>query len=502
MATAETKQKVSEILNIPNTKEWEIVSEDPEANLYMAHHSMEADMQYYGTLRGVVVDVENKAIISHSHPHTPKVVANSINIHEGKIFMKDEYNVDYELDPEKINVKMGFEGTLMHVFKHNGKVYRTTRKRLDPSRSRWGNSVCFLQMYWDLGGPTDEVLFSPDKAYSPYCHTFIMVHPDVLVATKDDVGDGYLVYLGPKQMYRTDTECPYDLSDVDIDLHVPETSNDFDDKTTIYQPENLSLEQANKHLLFGFYDGFEGYQYLDPRLLPGEFVIVELLDDDGLVTHVLRVESPSYTWRSVMRNNNPNIKHRFYELVDYSFLKNSRDNRMKYENMFPILTRYQHKDLKKLIDNDMPIMVWPQKTEEQSEFPRNREDKLYNIWQCYLVSIPFHYQKEVVKYLEELAERRTNVINWLFEISVTGIDYSEFSKRAKDILHKTREFAEDKMRKGQNTDQKTGKAKTVDEMTRDNIKNFIHKEKGPSLYRLNKEMVKYSREYLDLHTSE
>jgi len=80
-------------------------------------------------------------------------------------------------------------------------------------------------------------------------------------------------------MYSTELgKCPYDLNEVDTDLHVPNTVSLYEagsETKSIYSPETLSLEEANKHLLFGFYEGFEGYQFLDPRLLPGEFLILE-----------------------------------------------------------------------------------------------------------------------------------------------------------------------------------------------------------------------------------
>ncbi len=491
--TAHARKIISEVLKLDLTSDWEIVSQNEDENIYMVHHSKDANLENYGSLRGVVVDIVHKTVISHSYPYSPKVVANTITLDiDGNIHLKDDNNTTYTLDPKNVRFKTGFEGTLMHVFKHNGNVYRTTRKKLDPSRSRWGNSVKFTQMYWDLGGPADEILFAEDKKYSPYCHTFIMCHPDVLVATKDEVGSGNLIYLGPKQMYFIDPDqCPFPLEDVDTDLHIPETCNESN-KGIIYQPENLTLEEANKHLLFGFYDGFEGYEYLDTRLLPGEFVIIEILNKYGDMIKVLRVESPAYTWRCFMRNNNPNIQHRFFELVDNCYLKNDAQGKSTYENLFPILTAYDVKILKNYVKTD-PILVWPQKS---STFPRTRQEKLHNIWQCLLVSVPFHHQTKVVKYLDQLVEKKNELVNWLNNLSYSRTDPELFSRRAKDILIKTRKFANNRVQKGENHDVKTGKLKSADEITKENIKNFINKELGPSLYRLVREMDKFKAELL------
>ena len=80
------------------------------------------------------------------------------------------------------------------------------------------------------------------------------------------------------------------------------------------------------------------------------------------------------------------------------------------------------------------------------------------------------------------------MISWLIETSESGKPIAEFSKRAKDILIKTKEFAISRFNKGQNLDRRTKTFKDVKTMTRDNIRNFIGKEKGGSLYRLIREM--------------
>lgn len=495
-ADKNVREIIAEVLNINNDKNWDIVSQDEENFLYMVHHTKDADMSLFGSLRGVVVDIKNGNIVSHSYPYTPRVTRSSISDNEeGKIHLKDENGIEYDMDVKNLHFKTGFEGTLMHVFKHDGKVYHCTRKKLDSSRSRWGNSVKFGQMYEDLKGPVDEILFNTEKKYSPYCHTFIMVHPDVLVATRDDVGKGYLVYLGPKQMYSVDPNyCPYPLEDVDEDLHVPDTTTDPSDPNgIIFAPENLTLAEANKHLIFGFYDAFEGYEYLDQRTLPGEFVILEERDEMGNIVNMIRVESPSYAWRSSMRNNNPNLKHRFFELIDSSYLKNTPQDRDRYEKLFPILTSYDYECLKSHIDKES-IVVWPQKNDEELDFPKTRNLKLYNLWLTYLVAVPLHRQPEVVKYYEQLVNKRTELIGWIWELSRTRADPTSFSKRMCDILIKTRQFAQDRVRKGQNIDVRTGKVKSVHELTRDNIRNFIYKELGPSLYRLIRDMDQFKRE--------
>lgn len=471
------KQKIAPMLNLDPEGPWDIVSET-ETGLVMVHHRPDSDMDIYGALRGVSVDTNKGNIVCYSYPNATKIVTSSLSVTNGRLLLDENIS----LDPEKLKIKAGFEGPLIHVFKHAGKVYHSTRKRFDSSKSRWGNSKTFGEMYKQLSGPEDDVLFDSEKAYSPYCHTFIMVHPEMLVCTKDNVGDGYMVYLGPKQMYSTEI-CPYPIEEVDTILRVPDTSSEVT-FGKVYSPQILSLEEANKHLLFGFYDGFEGYQYLDPRLLPGEFVILE----DTETGLMYRIESPSYYWRSSVRNNNPNILHRFYELLDYSYLKNTDYDNKKYIDSFPILTSFSYESLKKIIDENT-MVVWPQDTEKEMSVPNTKDDKFYNIWLALLISMPLCRQKEIIGYHDYFNDRKKEVIEWLNTLSDNkNLDISTFSKRVQDILLKTKTFAVNRFKKRDNKD----KNKSVEEMTKENIKNFIGKEMGNSLYRMLKEMDRYN----------
>ena len=474
------KQTIAPMLNLDPNGSWDIVSET-ETGLSMVHHKNDANMDIYAALRGVVVDTKKGNVVCYSYPHSPKFILSSLPLENGRIQLNDTIS----LDVEKTKIKPGFEGPLIHVFKHGGKVYRSTRKRFDPSKSRWGNSKTFEEIYWDLNGPKDEVLFDSEKDYSPYCHTFIMVHPDMLVCTKYDVGSGYLVYLGPKQMYSVEN-CPYPIEEVDDTLRVPDTTSSYfqTEEKKVYSPEAMDLDTANKHLTFGFYEEFPGYEYLDARLLPGEFVILEDLESGNMY----RIESPAYNWRSEMRNNNPNLLHRFHELLDYAYLKNTPEDVEKYVSTFPILSFFDTESLETTLKTTN-IVVWPQNTEVELKVPNTRDTKLYNIWQCFLVSVPLCRQKEVVTYYNNLIARRTEITEWLDDLSRTEkLDMSTFSKRVQDILVKTKLFATNKVKRGENIDYKTKKAKSVEELTKDNIRNFISKELGSSLYRILKEM--------------
>ena len=173
------KAQVAPQLGLNPSDPFDIVSENEQ--LTMVHYRSDADPETYGNLRGVVVDKTTGLMVASSYPHTPAIVSPYLSLSDGNISFGE-----WSFPETELRFKIGSEGTLIHVYKHAGQVYRSTRKRLDPAKSRWGNSKTFGEMYWALGGPTDSQLFDSEKDYSPYCHSFIMVHPDVLVVSKED----------------------------------------------------------------------------------------------------------------------------------------------------------------------------------------------------------------------------------------------------------------------------------------------------------------------------
>lgn len=522
-----TRNIISQVLGVENSAAWDIVSSDPEHNLYMVHHKPEANLSDYGQIRGIVVDSQAKTVVARSYGYTPTIVSDQVLIQpgDGNIHLIDQMGLEHVVDPVRSLFKIGFEGTLINVFKHDGIVYRSTRKRLDPARSRWGNSRSFMEMYWSLGGPSDDVLFDPNSKYSPYCHVFIIVHPEVLVVSKDNVGEGYLVYLGPKQMWSLDYEdCPYkqvqqdgslfpgvtqeqfdedsrvDAGWIDHTLHVPETVADLTvDKThnhPIFSPHNLSIEESNKHLQYGFYQPFEGSDKLDRRMLPGEFIVIHQLDESGATIGLLRVESTSYTWRSGMRDNDPNLLHRFTQLVNGSYIPyDTTEGKERYNSLYPTFEPFDEESIKNQINTDGPYVVWPQDGPYYDpEYLMNKESRMYNIWLAFLNSVPLHSQKEVSGYLRWLYNKRGELIGWLRMLENRGnLDKSEFSKRVIDIIEAARNYAR---RRAENAQDRTkdGKKMSIKDLTKENIRNLISKENGTSLYKMVRDMAKWKKE--------
>lgn len=475
LSNDETRKIVATVLGVENSAAWHIVSQ--EGDLAMVHHRPEANLLEWGAIRGIVIDTATKTVVCRSYGYTSTVTCDRLRVNpEGFITLSDENKVEYQLDPAATTFNRGYEGPLLAVFKHGGVVYRSTRKRLDPSRSRWGASKPFIQMYEEMGGPSDEDLFDPTKDYSPFVHLFILVHPDVVVATKENLDGGYIAYIGTSRMWE-DEACPYPLESTETEpVSLP-----------VKPDANLTLEEANRHLKFGTYSEFEGWENLDERMLPGEFIIAQC----GGVT--LRVESIPYAWRLRMRDNNPNLFHRFFQLVTDSYIRcDETSGRDKFNSLYPIFTPYDQHSVKDQVD-ETPYIAWPQDPEfRDPELLNTKEDRMYNIWLAFLNAVPLHRQKEVCGFLSKLYAYRGELITFLRTVERKN-NYDGFSPRLQNICEQARKYA--KVKKGRGQDQgRNGRTLTMNQLTSDNIRNLVNKEKGGSLYRLVREMHRYKEE--------
>jgi hypothetical protein len=544
------KRDIAAILKIPVSDAWDIYSDQPDKNLYLIHYNQEANMARFGELRGIVVDTRARTKVCQSFGYTPVVTDSQIKPStDGNFHLIDTNQQEHVLVPTQVTIKLGFEGTVIRVFKHDGVVYHSTHRRLKPTNSRWGDSIPFLEMYTRLNGPADDVLFNSQSAYSPYCHIFLMVHPGVLVATKQDVGSGYLVYLGARQMWSTDyATCPYKQTRDNGDLFVSPQEFELDPRPNagyidpeLYEPNfvqelpaqithpvtfspfDFDLAAANKHLHYGFYDPFDD-STLDPRLGTGEFIMLYITPSvptpptavetaaaaDGKATpqpnsqvsttvplipenlQLLKIQSKAYQWRSDMRDNNPNLRNRMFQLLNGSYIRTETpEGYHDYVSRFPLLTAYSPESILQLIQ-EQPIIVWPQ---EAGEVPLTNADERYaNIWRCFLVSVPLNRQGIVADLYQQILDERDQVITWLQEIDQADDLNNEYlSDRAKGLIRAARNRAQIRTDKGENVT-RDGRTLSLETLSQTTIRRFIYNEEGSSLYNLVRSMKEFTSE--------
>lgn len=269
-----TKRDISAKFNL-HPQEWDIVDSDGDLVVmhYRTNHTWDPqlDRPNHPEVRGWVYDTAHDLIVAKSFPYTPVVTADEIT---STYEVVDDTGVAHKFR-EPI-LKEGLEGVTIRVFRHGGKTYYASHRRLDTSKSRWGTSIPFRQMYEELGGPTD--IFDETKKYSPYCYVFLVVHPDVAHVSQRDIGKGRVQFLHRLECWTT---APYPEEEIDRSIR------------EFPVPSSLTLEQANQ------------------ILTEGGFVV--LAEPDG---SAVKIVSHGYNFLGIIRNNDPNLLHRLNELVE------------------------------------------------------------------------------------------------------------------------------------------------------------------------------------------
>jgi hypothetical protein len=122
------------------------------------------------------------------------------------------------------------------------------------------------------------------------------------------------------------------------------------------------------------------------------------------------------------------------------------------------------------------------------------EQKSYNIFVAYLMSVPLHRQLEVMDAYENFQTQRSQAISWMKKIfherRLTDVKktYGYYERIGIIIEHAMHE-ASSSMQKGTNINHE-GRRVGFKALTCTNIRSLVMKEKGTSLYRIVKSINK------------
>lgn len=477
----EVTRHAATILGVEDVRGWEVV--DREEDLALVHYTEDADMTTRGHLRGLLLDLETDTIIADSFGYTPTAVASKLEVVDNTFSIKDTDGHTHYFDVNNMTIKRVFEGVVIRVLWRKGKLYRITHKRINPQKSRWGSSKSFLTMYDEAGGPTAEQLFDTTKPFSSTSYDFLIVDQSLLVGTRQRVNCPYIVCLAQRtvDVKRPAEEVAPGLANFTTSSAISGSINE----SFIHQPTALSLDEANHHLMYGYYAGFD---IADERQLTGEAVIVYTMTD-GIVTDIVKVHSPAYDWRVKLRGNNPNIVNQFYCLLNsvYGDIKSEEAWKALKDKyiMFPL---YDEQSLKQLYEQSQGILVIPVEEVVREDY-YTRDDRIHLLWINYLVSLPPHAQADALKILSNYKADKDAVTKWLQELEETtpNIESAEVSPRVKGIISSARRLARERVAKGDNYSAK-GVYMKLPMVIKSTIRNLINKENGPSLYSRIREM--------------
>ena len=341
-------------------------------------------------------------------------------------------------------------------------------------------------MYEEAGGPKDEELFDISKPFSSSCYVFLVVHPALLVGTRQKVNKPYVVFLAHQKM-----ELNRDPEEVAPGLNaftMTETIGGSVDEPFIYEPKPLSIEEANRHLKFGYYNSFETD---NPKQLTGEAVIIYRLVD-GVIADIVKVHSPSYEWRIIMRGNNPNIVHQFYCMLTMVYNDVSTPAHWaEFQSRFILLPLYDEGSVKSLYDQTKMILTIPSGKIDPKDYA-DRNSRIHLLWLNYLLSLPPHIQGDALNILSNFKVDRDAVISWVqdLEKSTNDIENADLPDRVKGVIGSARRLSRDTIANGKNYSAKGSYIK-LPVLIKSTIRNLINKENGPSLYSLVTAMKEY-----------
>jgi hypothetical protein len=430
------KDIVAQVIGKPVALEdWDIIDSvniGVGEDLVLAHYTDECDdLENYGKVRGVVVDIKRKFIACKSFGYSPIATTNHLSLSpDGSLSVIDNDNNKHMFPAGQFTVRRGYEGVIIRVFKHGGKVYSSTFRRLNIAKSRWGSAKTFLEMYKECGGPDFETLFDSAAQWSPFVWIFIVVHPQLLTASKQNVGEGYVKLLGIERLWDP-TKPPggLDVKQVEQvardDVKVAAETFGSVAKGVTY-PVSLTIDEANQHLTTGWYDPktMIDIKQQDERVTPGEFLFVYgyqvpvgQLGQVGtqFITSILRIQSHAYTWRANIRDNDPNIKHRFYDLMRVLESPDAKQIDNFFNDTCVLFPDYK-KDIEAAV---APLISLPAPLDESQQVPRSLEDRRRMLWLNLLMASPPQQQGKVSGLYREIKEDQDLTHDRLFKFLST-----------------------------------------------------------------------------------
>lgn len=507
------KSQIQPIIGATDLKSWNIL--DSSEDFALVHYQDTANMDQWGHLRGVIVDLKHNEIVCQTYGHMPEFEHSEVPISKdgttielvgvegGNVSVpymeKSNENVGDDNSVKSggggnettqqaplVKINPGHEGALINIWKDRyGEFHMSSMKKINYYNSKWGDSLPYGEIYEELEGPDPESFFEPGKL-SPFVHTIILAHPDLYNVTKEVVLNmnvisnskevklvtsnqiesvGYLVYLGAKKMNVNLGEDNVEAAPKSI-ATVGSIKQARKEKK-LYAPVAIDIEIANKHLRYGHYHPWKD-ENVSPYHRNGEFLIIN---------DKYRVLSPAYYWRARMRAHN--------HILCNMFRLASRVKDTKYfdNGFFPHLHEQDLNKLGNAISKGNPINKYfkDRPLLDLSDY-RNR---LINIWLCYILAVPIHRQQDVFNCLSEYEALLTKGANMALEIYSSNEEY-----RNVDQVFKIVEIAKRLSAKNGRYREK-GKSKYSSE-SRDkyNIKNILRNMNGKYSYSLIRHMEK------------
>jgi hypothetical protein len=470
---------------------WKVLDENEEENLYLVHYVTEkiASLQTSDIdtltqsrilgLRGVIVYLSKNAdgsyaeignIVTRGFSYTPTCTMSELFDEKAQsLELVDNNGGKHTLNFAKdsqLRFTTAFDGTVLRISKWNGKILTTTSKRLNISRSFWGSSNYFPQIYADLKGPNPEDLFDKTKAFSNISFLFMLVHPDLAIGSRVNVGKGYIAYLGYRynNVKLNDQELKFN-DDYELQPNLSETIR-FATTTTIntdgkpcapyrppttdkdlgyiLKPTSMTAKDLNiANLIMNVGDSsysLEDMQQIDPRLTQGESIIMTYTDQFGY-GRMIRISPIAHNWRLAVMGGIPNRYNRFVIYWSYALrqpldnlypnatypngtalstvFNGSPEKVYSYDQLFPILatpTKEELERFQKDVATSTPFVLpctMPDYFTNAFTKDAPPDVLMRNIAACFILAVPPNHVVETIGFYPKFLAQREFMINEL-----------------------------------------------------------------------------------------
>jgi hypothetical protein len=498
-------KRCAEIIGMKDLTGWSVI--DTFENLALVHYNPKTDFQKFGRIRGLLLDTESGDIIADSFGYTPIAVYDEITPIDDVVSITDTDGVNHKflLTDKDVYVKRVFEGVVIRVIWYNNKMYRITHKKIIPTRSKWGNSKRFLNIYDEANGPTAEQLFDTTKPYSSTCYHFLAVDGTLLVATRQKVLAPYLVYIERQEICLQKPE--EDVAIGDPTFSMIEKISGTVSISGIYNPAELNINNVNRFLKSGYY-AYKEFNF-DERQLTGESVIFYRKVGE-LIVDVVKVNSKSYEWRSNLRGGNHNIVNQFYAKLNSVYGDIKEDSQWeKFKSnliLFPLYSpdlmknEYYKRDYLKDDEDEerkkenrknegILILGIEEGYELNRELYNTKQARIHLFWMNYVLALPISHQETALDLLDNFITDRDNLVKWLctLEENVKKVEEPEYCKYIVRIIYSARKEGNKAVKDGTNLTRK-GQVLNYKAMVKRKIYDLINNERGTSLYAMTREM--------------
>jgi len=470
--------------------DFKVIDKNEEQGYNLVHYNVDTvnsskPEDFLRRVRGLIL--KNNKVLVESFGYTPTVVLSEMTPNENGDFTLIDTDLQTHVISKNLmnesSVYPLLDGTLLRVWKHNGTIHVSTHKKLNASKSHWGSSETFTELfkkytekYFNLEELFDDSNVENDKVV---CHNFLLVDSDLLICSQVDLGEksGFVLYINSVNGSLPEAVTPKTVSFYEVKY----TTDTFFKMDTL-----KTLEDQNKFIKYGFSSNEIGSY--------GEGVVI--FQDDRMI----KVVSKDYEYRSKIVNNDPNVIHRGWTLLTESMFPKSGED--TYLSRFPILPIPSNDELKNAIENKDCDLLNSCKILKDEDFTlknnlETRNLRLLNALLHYSRSLPLPHKLSALSCYNIILENKTEVIKILcndYDKYDSGLwgkpnprDLKVF-ERIQTIVKEAKKYAKTRYANGERIDSMNEK-QLLKKFIKENIRNLINKEYGENMHNIVRELI-------------